>query len=268
LAQAHADKAISLGPDDPVGHDMQALLAMRKQAHNSAFNAAAKALNLGSTNPQTCMIAVMELWRQDAKVNAKDIAYLSRRAIGLWPRYKIAYQNLNAAIHSLDIPSEDDVKLMTLAHKLYEQDHDITLGLALALAKTGQSDSALEFLDAVLGAEATPRVQEQARGIFGFIVQKQYMPKIDALVRNNDFTAALAQLDQLRAAVGDEQLQNNLAEIRGGVELTASFRAAEKAVRAGKRNEAAALYRGIIARDGTPPSAKKAAQDALKRLRL
>jgi len=271
-AIAHARAAILAVDADPRGHELLgvALQAAEDIPGARAAYAAAAERDSRDFRPHFELAvaahnAAVESGGELTPDEARAIANRYERAINLYPRFRMSYENLAGLVGAPGTWGAEDRKFLEQGRRLFPESGMIQVGLAVLTRRAGDSAGAREQLDRILAARSGLSADGLAfASKLDLVWESEDIGKgVDELVRAGKFRDALAFLDERLARGVDVMLALRLKPVREQLEVGEFSRVANEALREQKWTEARRALGKLVASPAAPGMVKDQARRTL-----
>ena len=275
LAATHARAGMALAFDDPRGHEL--LGHALQQSGDTSGAVAAFTLAAERKSQDALTYFELALAEQNSAASpggsisamggddARRIANRYERAINLYPRLKLAYENLAGVLGIAEPVSAEDRRFLELGQKLWPGDPMIKVGLGILTYRTGDQPAAKALLTQVLsagGGEAAA-ARDYARRTLGNWEQQEIITTINRLVEEQKFAEGVAFIDERLAGGVVPAIRAQLEAMRGPLVLNVAWKELDGALKDGRWAEARARLATVIEADTTPAGMRTQARRIL-----
>lgn len=248
LALEHARRAVALADDSPEGHELLALSAGGDdRSREAAATHARRAVQRGSTDVEMRLILGDALGDQPDAANgavARVRADQYLRAVQSKPRLEAAYERLAWTLADADEITVADVAAMERGRIEFPDDAAPLLGLAVLAHRRGDPDGEQLWLARLSRA---PEALDDPSRLKLRALQAQWRyeaaeRRVAVLVAADDYRSAIETVERLASELTDATLRAEAANWRDGLLIQERLRAADSALRIGRRAEAREIY--------------------------
>lgn len=260
-AETHARAAVVAAADDPRGHEILGLIAMRRNDIKPALQAFAQAAKFGSQDPQIYFEIALAEQNAAAGVgddepsmspeSARRVADLYQKAISLHPGYKTAYQNLSGVIGLAEPWGAKDRELLESGSKRWPSDAMITVGLAVLSHRSGDLAAAKAQLDRALSSDSfgDSRARSFARRLAEDWEQQEVIDGMNALIADQKYAQALTLSETWLKRGVSVSLRTQLLGMQASLRETLAYGQIDEALRNKRWSEARRLITEMLAGD-------------------
>lgn len=251
LAERHLAAAEKLASVRPAVMDLKVMLAAQDEDETKVGALAQQALDMGSTDAWTMVLAAARKLREHEVVSpgvARQAANLCELAINRRPNLENAYLTLAHALSFVERCSDEDRRFIEQGRRFFPEEGRLVLFQAVEARKSGDKERALALLgEAVRRKESFPveswsRVQQ----LDDAWAVEDLAKRIDEKARTSGPKVALADLDRWESGrtLGFE-LKQEVARLRRVITFEARSEEARAALASGDTVQAASLLEGL-----------------------
>jgi hypothetical protein len=273
LARQHAERALSLAPEKPGGHELMAYLHHAAEESEGTVTHAQAALRGGSRDAQMyVLIGDNQLQGSDADPDGtgrRRIA-LYEQAINLDPQRRDLHQRLAEAMLNQEKPTAEDRRFLQLGLRLFPGEDFLRVAMAFVDRRLGERARAFSLLDEALRSDTT--LDEQQRGFVEGLRRTWWVEQMNDELRAAQNASEPGRARQILAGYrgrleADVDLAKYLAESDRAFALAELLQKAEQAHQKGRSAEASALADQILAHPDVTPDQRRYAESLKKRPR-
>ncbi|MCX6953977.1 MAG: DUF1570 domain-containing protein [Verrucomicrobia bacterium] len=202
LAATHGRAAVTANPADPRGHEVLGLALKQLGDQPGALAEFALADERGTTDAQVHFDLAVAEQRNPAEPlrpsSARRVANRYIRAVTLFPRIRSAYQNLAGVVGLAEPVGPEDRRVLEAGKKMWPDDAQIEVGLAILTHRAGDPAAARAQLDRVLAGQAADAAPARAfaRRLLDGWEQQEIVTEINRLASAQKLAEALAYADE------------------------------------------------------------------------
>ncbi len=202
LARTHADRAVSLAPDQPEGYEARAAWAHETGHFDFVRAACERAVGCGTKDPGTLLLLARDLMRdappgQMTGQAARELADIFERAIAVAPSTESAYEGLASTVRDLTELGQAEVDALKQGARRFPRNGTIVFGIALMLGKVGEFDQAREVLKVARTRHLDEGSERFANELDRDWLYQADKLRIESLMKSGDTAGALTLCDEL-----------------------------------------------------------------------
>jgi tetratricopeptide (TPR) repeat protein len=269
-ARRHAERAVTLAPDQPGGHEVLAQVHERNGNKPAALSASLEAERLGSQDASTLFqlayLSAEEPGYGESAAKSREIANLYLRVIAVSPTMEEAYENLSAVAPVLEVVEDADIAALKQGARMFPHRGEITLGLAALVDRRGDRSTARALLVKARRAGLPVDAERNATRMEDRWLYDETITHIESLLRAGQFADALIACDDVISRITDIYIRTTMARLRQDITSRARLAEADDALRTGDFVAARRLYEAMLADPAVPGNIRGLLEDMLRRL--